>query len=91
MIKIIAAIDLGTNTLNTIVANQTLNEIEIIEENYQIIRLGEGIAESKTISNKAIERCIKGFEFVAEIMKINKVNIIKIGTRTRLTWVQTPE
>ena len=32
MIKTIAAIDLGTNTLNTIVANQTLNEIEIIEE-----------------------------------------------------------
>ena len=69
MIKIIAAIDLGTNTLNTIVAKRTLDKIEIIEENYQIIRLGEGIAESKSISNNAIDRCIKGFEHVTDILK----------------------
>ena len=77
MFKTIAVIDLGTNTLNTIVANKTLDEIKIIEENYQIIRLGEGIAESNTISNKAIERCIKGFEIVADILGKNKVTVIK--------------
>ena len=84
MIKTIAAIDLGTNTLNTIVANQTLNEIEIIEENYQIIRLGVGIAESKSISNNAIERCIKGFGIIADILKKNKVTIIKCTATSAL-------
>jgi len=84
MIKTIAAIDFGTNTLNTIVANQTVDKIEIIEENYQIINFGEGIVELKSISNKAIERCIKGFEIVADILKKNKVSIFKCTATSAL-------
>ena len=71
-----AIIDLGTNSLITVIAEKRNNEINILNENYQIIRLGEGLAESGNISDNAISRCISGFEKVKDILE--KFNVEKI-------------
>ena len=63
----IASIDLGTNSLNTLVVLVSNNKIKNIEENCQIIGLGKGISKTGLISNKAIKRCIKGFNNVSNI------------------------
>lgn len=75
----VAVIDLGTNSLITLIAEKVDNEINIIEENYQIIRLGEGLAITGKISENAVQRCIEGFEKVNVLIndhKIKKINCV---------------
>ncbi|MAJ45120.1 MAG: hypothetical protein CMF96_10315 [Candidatus Marinimicrobia bacterium] len=76
MNKKVAIIDLGTNSLITTIAEKIDNKIKILNENYQIIRLGEGLAETGNISNSAILRCISGFRKVKEILEKFNVHII---------------
>tara|TARA_B100001029_G_C15062885_1_gene460188 strand:- start:4559 stop:5467 length:909 start_codon:yes stop_codon:yes gene_type:complete len=81
MNKRIAIIDLGTNSLITIIAEMLNDEIKIVNENYQIIRLGEGIAETGNISNNAILRCISSFQRIKKKLKKYKVEkIICVAT-----------
>ena len=67
-----AAIDLGTNTLNFLIAEKRNNKIVPIFENFQIIRLGEGIASTGKITPSAIERCISAFKLIR--VELNKFN-----------------
>lgn len=69
MDKSVAVIDLGTNSLITIIAIISINNITICEDNYQIIKLGEGIAEFNLISDNAINRCVQGFQIISELLK----------------------
>ncbi len=73
MNKSVAVIDLGTNSLITIIAIISKNNIKISEENYQIIKLGEGIAEFNLISDNAINRCIQGFQIISKLLKRNNI------------------
>jgi exopolyphosphatase / guanosine-5'-triphosphate,3'-diphosphate pyrophosphatase len=76
MSKCVAVIDLGTNSLISIIANISKNKISILEENYQIIKLGEGIAENNLISDNAIKRCIQGFGTISKLLIKNNVSTI---------------
>ena len=62
MNNLIAAIDVGTNSIITIIAKKKQNRIQVIEEDYQIIRLGEGLSNTGSISQNAIDRCVIAFE-----------------------------
>ena len=44
-----ATIDLGTNTVNLLIADKENEQIVPIFENHQIICLGEGIAKTKNM------------------------------------------
>jgi len=81
MNKSVAVIDLGTNSLITIIAIISKINIKICEENYQIIKLGEGIAEFNLISDNAIIRCIQGFQIISKLLKRNNItNVYCVAT-----------
>lgn len=69
-----ATIDLGTNTVNLLIADKENEQIVPIFENHQIICLGEGIAKTKNIAHSAIRRCWIAFEFITSKLKEYKVN-----------------
>jgi len=77
MSKLIAVIDLGTNSIITIIAEKSNKGIKVIEEDYQIIRLGEGLAKTGFISEHAIQRCMFGFEKIK--FKLNKYGVSNIN------------
>lgn len=76
MNNLIAAIDVGTNSIITIIAKKKQNRIQVIEEDYQIIRLGEGLSNTGSISQNAIDRCVIAFEKIK--IKLNYYQISKI-------------
>jgi len=79
MDNLIAAIDVGTNSIITIIAKKQQNRIQVIEEDYQIIRLGEGLSSTGSISPNAIQRCIKAFENIKSLLnqyKISNINCV---------------
>ena len=81
MNKKIACIDVGTNSITSVIASNVKKKINIIDENYQIVRLGEGIEKTKYINNKAIERCISAFEIIkSNCIKHNVNEIVCVAT-----------
>jgi exopolyphosphatase / guanosine-5'-triphosphate,3'-diphosphate pyrophosphatase len=53
-----AALDLGTNNCRLLVARPTADGFRVIDAFSRIIRLGEGVAASRRISEAAIERAV---------------------------------
>ncbi len=73
----LAVIDLGTNTFHLIIAEQNVNELQIIYKTNQPVKLGENITKENLIIPTAFERgiiCLQ--EFKAEIDK-HEVDVIK--------------
>ncbi len=80
--KIIAAIDIGTNTLLLLIAKQILNDnFRKIKEHYGIARLGENVDKTSIISDEAINRTItiiNEFKQICDNYKVDK--ILAVGT-----------
>src|SRR5580704_11350524 len=53
-----AALDLGTNNCRLLVARPTADGFRVVDAFSRIIRLGEGVAASRRISEAAIERAV---------------------------------
>src|ERR1700751_2474230 len=53
-----AALDLGTNNCRLLVARPTADGFRVVDAFSRIIRLGEGVASSRRISEKAITRAV---------------------------------
>lgn len=79
-----AAIDLGTNTLNLLIAEKRHNKFVPIFEKFQIIRLGEGISATGKIAPAAIERCISAFKLIRTKLNTFGVNHIKCTATSAL-------
>ena len=54
-----AALDLGTNNCRLLIARPTADGFRVIDAFSRIIRLGEGVASSRRISEAAIKRAVK--------------------------------
>lgn len=74
----IAALDLGSNTFNCLIADVEKGSLqEVIADDVRIVRLGEGLAKTKTFNAAALfraEECLKEY---AEIIKKNKVHKVQ--------------
>ena len=68
-----AAIDLGTNTIILIIIENTGDKLIAIHEEHLIIKLGEGLAFKGNISKNAMKRCLKAFEYFAQIIQFFNV------------------
>jgi exopolyphosphatase / guanosine-5'-triphosphate,3'-diphosphate pyrophosphatase len=88
MNNLIAVIDLGTNSLITIIAEKSNLGIKVIEEDYQIIRLGEGLAGTGFISENAIQRCMIGFKKIKSKLNQYGVSYIKCVATSALRDAQ---
>ncbi|NQU57933.1 MAG: Ppx/GppA family phosphatase, partial [Rhodospirillales bacterium] len=57
--NIYAAIDLGTNNCRLLIAQVKNNNFRVIDSFSRIVRLGEGLSQSDTLSEQAIKRTIE--------------------------------
>jgi len=63
-----AALDLGTNNCRLLVARPSRRGFRVIDAFSRIIRLGEGVAASRRLSEEAIERTIEALKVCAAKM-----------------------
>jgi exopolyphosphatase/guanosine-5'-triphosphate,3'-diphosphate pyrophosphatase len=68
-----AALDLGTNNCRLLVARPSRRGFRVIDAFSRIIRLGEGVAASRRLSEEAIERTIEALKICAVKMRRHRV------------------
>jgi exopolyphosphatase/guanosine-5'-triphosphate,3'-diphosphate pyrophosphatase len=64
-----AALDLGTNNCRLLVARPSRRGFRVVDAFSRIIRLGEGVAASRRLSDEAIERTIDALKVCATKMR----------------------
>lgn len=73
---IYAALDLGTNNCRLMIASFANSQFRIIEAFSRIVRLGEGLAHSGRLHERAMERALKALKICAE--KIEKRGVARV-------------
>ena len=68
-----AALDLGTNNCRLLVARPSRHGFRVIDAFSRIIRLGDGVAASRRLSEEAIERTIDALKVCAAKMRRHRV------------------
>src|ERR1700751_1222111 len=68
-----AALDLGTNNCRLLVARPTSDGFRVVDAFSRIIRLGEGIAASRRISEAAIARAVEALLVCPDKMRARDV------------------
>ncbi len=72
----VAGIDIGTNTILMLIAEQKYGELKIINDYHEIVRLGEGVDKTNYINDDAIARAIKVFEHYC--IKLNTFGVTSV-------------
>ena len=68
-----AALDLGTNNCRLLIARPTADGFRVVDAFSRIIRLGEGVAASRRISEAAIERAVEALLVCRDKMRARNV------------------
>jgi exopolyphosphatase/guanosine-5'-triphosphate,3'-diphosphate pyrophosphatase len=68
-----AALDLGTNNCRLLVARPTSDGFRVVDAFSRIIRLGEGVAASRRISEAAIARAVEALTVCRDKMRVRGV------------------
>ena len=68
-----AALDLGTNNCRLLVARPTADGFRVVDAFSRIIRLGEGVAASRRISEAAITRAVEALQVCRDKMRARGV------------------
>jgi exopolyphosphatase/guanosine-5'-triphosphate,3'-diphosphate pyrophosphatase len=71
-----AALDLGTNNCRLMIATLHNSQFRIVEAFSRIVRLGEGLAHSGELHERAMDRALKALKICAE--KIEKRGVARI-------------
>lgn len=78
--KVIAAIDIGTNSTHMVVARITASGFEVITREKNQTRLGEGGGDMRQISASAMERGINALRHMRKIADVHEANIVAVAT-----------
>jgi exopolyphosphatase / guanosine-5'-triphosphate,3'-diphosphate pyrophosphatase len=73
-----AALDLGTNNCRLLIACPTGDGFRVVDSFSRIIRLGEGISTSGSISEAAIERAIGALSVCRDKMQLRNANRLRL-------------
>ena len=73
----LAALDLGTNNCRLLVARPRNDGFEVIDSFSRIVRLGEGLAASGWLRERAMARTIAALRVCARIMARNRVQLAR--------------
>jgi len=69
----LAALDLGTNNCRLLVARARDQEFEVVDSFSRIVRLGEGVARSGRLTERAMARTLAALRVCARIIARNRV------------------
>src|SRR5258705_9769748 len=73
-----AALDLGTNNCRLLIACPTGDGFRVVDSFSRIIRLGEGISATGTISDAAIERAIAALSICRDKIQSKKARRLRL-------------
>ncbi len=73
-----AALDLGTNNCRLLIACPTADGFRVINSFSRIIRLGEGISSTGSISDAAIERAIAALSICSDKIRFRKARRLRL-------------
>lgn len=74
-LRMYGAIDLGTNNCRLLIARPTGHGFKVVSSFSRIVRLGEGLSESRSLSAKAMERTISALAICSE--KLKSLDVVK--------------
>lgn len=87
-----SAIDLGTNNCRLLIAKPTPKGFRVIDAFSRIVRLGEGVSQSNTLSEAAMDRTIEALKVCAEKIKRRNVTCMRhVATEACRVASNTPE
>lgn len=72
-----AAVDLGTNNCRLLIAQRHGSYFRVRESYSQLVRLGEGLAESGRLSDKSMDRTLNALTEIRKRLKRRKVNKVR--------------
>ena len=75
-VVVYAALDLGTNNCRLMIATFANSQFRILEAFSRIVRLGEGLAHSGRLQERAMDRALKALKVCAE--KIEKRGAVRV-------------
>lgn len=76
-----AAIDLGSNTCRLLIARRIHNCLEPLEVLSRFTRLGQGVSQSNSLSDEAMDRSIKALEqFTHKIQRYRPLKLYAVAT-----------
>ena len=73
-----AALDLGTNNCRLLIATPTGDGFRVVDSFSRIIRLGEGIAATGSISDAAIERAIAALSICSDKIRYRRARRLRL-------------
>src|ERR1700716_1656261 len=73
-----AALDLGTNNCRLLIACPTDDGFRVVDSFSRIIRLGEGISATGSISDAAIERAIAALSICSDKIRYRKARRLRL-------------
>lgn len=78
--RIIAAIDIGTNSIHMVIAKVSDSGFEVISREKDNTRLGEGGGDMKMLSPEAIERGVEALRNMRRIADVHRASIFAVAT-----------
>ena len=78
--RIIAAIDIGTNSIHMVIARVGESGFEVITREKDNTRLGEGGGDMKELSHEAMDRGIEALRHMRRVADAHKASIFAVAT-----------
>jgi exopolyphosphatase / guanosine-5'-triphosphate,3'-diphosphate pyrophosphatase len=78
--EVLAAIDLGTNSVHLVVAKVNGSHIEVIEREREMVRLGSSAGDMKRIVPAAIERAVEALDRFRQLAAIHDARVRVVAT-----------
>jgi exopolyphosphatase / guanosine-5'-triphosphate,3'-diphosphate pyrophosphatase len=79
--ELYAALDLGTNNCRLLIATPTApSRFRVVDSFSRIVRLGEGLTVTGSLSDAAMDRSIEALKICAEKLKLRKLKKIRLIT-----------
>ena len=75
--QIMAALDLGTNNCRLLIARQGVAGFQIIDAFSRIVRLGEGVSQTGSLAQAAMDRAIEALKVCAHKMRRRTTNLVR--------------
>ena len=75
---IYAALDLGTNNCRLLIASPAGDSFRVVDSFSRIIRLGEGISATGSISEAAIDRAIAALSICSDKIRYRKAHRLRL-------------
>jgi exopolyphosphatase / guanosine-5'-triphosphate,3'-diphosphate pyrophosphatase len=78
--EVLAAIDLGTNSVHLVVAKVDGSHIEVIEREREMVRLGSSAGDMKRIVPAAIDRAVAALDRFRQVAAIHEAQVRVVAT-----------